>query len=145
MYHGGREAAQSINEAFKKEGVSDIINWVRELPLVYEDNHFVFAHAGINIPYGMVEQDREILWFEKNDFYEIKKESLLFYTNDKTVVHGHTPGSYVAFDGVRICIDLGAQVLDNGKLSLVELNEMIYFEYCFEDEQIQKQYIKKAE
>jgi len=79
LHYGGVEAANSINKVFKKEGVAEIIQWVRTLPLVFEDETYLFAHAGISNPYIKEQVNREDLWIEKDDFYEIEKKTLRFY------------------------------------------------------------------
>jgi serine/threonine protein phosphatase 1 len=144
VHFGGKQAADSINEAFLEEGVRGLVQWVNNLPLTMEDERFVYAHAGIQLPYRKSRQDRSILWLQRKRFYALEAETLLNETNDKPVVHGHTPTGAVSFDGARVAIDLGAQVTRSPKLALVELEESIVYEYDFVKENIQKKEIKRT-
>jgi len=141
--YGGIEASKQINETFKEEGTSSIIEWVRTLPLFYEDEKFVYAHAGIDKTYGKKKQNRDILWMKEEIFYGLDDKKLLTYTKNKSVIHGHTPTNSLVFDGVRLNIDLGAQVETNSKLALVELEEMMGYVYDFSTKKIEKQSIKR--
>jgi serine/threonine protein phosphatase 1 len=61
------------------------IEWMKKLPLYYEDEHFVYVHAGINPNKPLKENsDYELLWERENFLYNRTKF-------DKTVVFGHTP------------------------------------------------------
>lgn len=137
VHFGGKEATDSINEAFCEEGAGKAVQWVHHLPLIVEDELFVYAHAGFQAPYRKAKQDRNHLWLQRKEFYAIEKDTLLSETKGKPIVHGHTPRSTVIFDGARLGIDLGAQVTSSPKLALVELEESLVYVYDFGTEKIQ--------
>ncbi|MBM7703673.1 metallophosphoesterase [Metabacillus iocasae] len=143
-HFGGRQAAESINLAFRHEGASAIVNWVRQLPLTYEDEAFIYSHAGFQLPYHVEKINRNYLWQKKKEFYAIDKKQLLSETDKKCVVHGHTPTTRVTHDGARIAIDLGAQVTTKPKLALVELEEELVYVYDFYTKTIKIEQIKKT-
>jgi serine/threonine protein phosphatase 1 len=108
MSHGGRKTMREMEKTFprEKERVQHI-EWTLDLPLVYQYDQFVYTHAGLNPFQPLEQQSRDILWMSEFDFYSIPKESLMSLTQDKPVVHGHTPVERIYFDGVR---------LNNGRL-----------------------------
>lgn len=61
------------------------IGWMRSLPLYYEDENFIYVHAGIN-PNKPLEQNSEfeLLWQREDFIYNRTKIN-------KTVIFGHTP------------------------------------------------------
>ncbi|TYR80712.1 hypothetical protein FZC66_10100 [Priestia megaterium] len=135
QFEGARSAA-TINNAFGKYGVAEAVAWIRNLPLIYEDERCIFAHAGFRLPFETAKGNRDNLWLPKKEFYRIPAEVLLGETCGKIIVHGHTPVKQVTFDGARIAIDLGAQVVPNGKLSCLELAEGAVYEYDFSSKRI---------
>ncbi|MMZ66190.1 hypothetical protein D1872_286640 [compost metagenome] len=116
------------NEATRKE----YMVWACNLPMVFEDEEFVYTHAGLN-PYEPInKQNRDILWMSETDFYSLPKEALFTLTRNKPVVHGHTPVERIYFDGVRLNCDLGSNtysVMEERGLCLMELDRMIYYVY----------------
>lgn len=143
IHFGGKQAADSINEAFYEEGAGSAVRWVHQLPLTFEEERFVYAHAGFQLPYETERMNRSHLWLQRKVFYGIEKEALLDETNGKITVHGHTPSRKIMFDGARIGIDMGAQVTSSPKLALVELEELLAYVYDFGSETIQVSKISK--
>lgn len=143
MQYGGVEGANSINKEFEEEGIEGIVTWLRGLPLILEDKEYIYTHAGILSPIKSEYENRDILWNIKDEFYDIPEKTLSYYIDSKKIIHGHTPDEEVTFDGIRLSIDLGAQVADYPKLALVELEEFIYYEYDFETKTIYKKEIQK--
>lgn len=143
LEHGGKESIISINDAFAGN-IPFLLDWLTQLPLTFEDERFVYAHAGISYPYGQtIKQDREILWMSKSEFYSFEKEMLLHFTKNKPIVHGHTPERYAFFDGARISIDHGAQIYqEKPRLALIELSEFVSYVYNFDEKKITKERIK---
>lgn len=131
VHFGGKQTADSINEAFYEEGAGKAVQWVHQLPLTFEDDSFIYAHAGFLLPYKTERMNRDHLWLPRKTFYGVPKKDLLKETKGKVIVHGHTPRSTVTFDGVRMGIDLGAQVVTTPKLALVELDEWVVYIYDF--------------
>ncbi|GGJ05326.1 hypothetical protein GCM10008022_12970 [Paenibacillus hunanensis] len=59
--HGGKETLRDFERSFSESEMGEYIEWVSNLPLVYEDDMFVYKHAGLN-PFEPIEkQSREIL------------------------------------------------------------------------------------
>jgi serine/threonine protein phosphatase 1 len=143
IHFGGKQAADSINEAFYKEGAGKAVQWVHQLPLTVEDDRFIYAHAGFLLPYKTERMNRDHLWLPRKTFYTLQKEELLQETKGKIIVHGHTPRNALTFDGARIGIDLGAQVVSKPKLALVELEEFAGYVYDFGSKTIRASRIPK--
>ena len=73
MYNGGRTTLDSY------------VEWMKNLPLYYEDEHFIFVHAGVDLYKPIEEQEKEtLLWTREPFIYGMKKY-------DKQIVFGHTP------------------------------------------------------
>ncbi|MCM3005438.1 metallophosphoesterase [Priestia koreensis] len=144
LQFGAKEAADSINETFSEPGeVADLLEWLRTLPMRWDDDEYVYSHAGFEIPYG--DTNRENLWMKRKDLYRYSKQQILDETGGKTLVHGHTPIAAVTFDGARLAIDLGAQVVSKRpKLALVELTEFVAHVYDFDQEMITTEPIKRG-
>ncbi|GED28652.1 serine/threonine protein phosphatase [Brevibacillus agri] len=147
LSHGGNETVQSFQKAFPDEKRrQEHISWACSLPLFFEDDEFVYTHAGFN-PYEPLDgQNREILWMEEMDFYSISKDLLLSATKGKPIVHGHTPVERIYFDGVRINCDLGSNtysIVEERGLALVNLTEMIYWVYKSAQKKIEKRKVGK--
>ena len=83
LFNGYTDTMYSY-EGYKEE-LADDIEWMRNLPLYYEDDHFVYVHAGIDIDKPLNEQDRHTLLWVREPFIYNRKEY------DKKVVFGHTP------------------------------------------------------
>lgn len=72
----------------ERQFMSDLM-WMKTLPLYYEDEHFIYVHAGINVYKPMNEQRRDHLLWVRESF---------IYSNtpyDKKVIFGHTPSLLV--------------------------------------------------
>lgn len=83
MYNGGRTTLDSY-EGFEEQFVDDV-EWMKNLPLYYEDEHFIFVHAGVDLYKPIEEQEKEtLLWTREPFIYGMKKY-------DKQIVFGHTP------------------------------------------------------
>lgn len=130
--HGGCETLRDFERTFSKMEMEEHVEWICNLPLVYEDEEYVYTHAGLNPTEPLDEQSRDILWMSESDFYSISKESLFTLTQSKPVVHGHTPIERIHFDGVRLNCDLGSNtysVMEERGLALVNLDLMVYYVY----------------
>lgn len=85
--NGGNETLNSYEGNMKQ--FADDIEWMRNLPLYYEDKHFIYVHAGIDLEKDMDEQDRNtLLWIRDPFIYNTKKYN-------KRVVFGHTPTDFL--------------------------------------------------
>lgn len=124
--------------------MDEYIEWICNLPLVYEDDMFVYTHAGLNPFEPIDKQSREILWMSEFDFYIISKDSLFNLTKSKPVVHGHTPVERIYYDGIRLNCDLGSNthvIEEECGLGLVNLTEMTYLVYRQSQKKIEKREI----
>ncbi len=101
-FNGG----ESTLDSFKAAGFSgipqDYLDWMKALPVRYEDEKAHYIHAGALPGLPMGEQaDSDLLW-ERETF--LKSE----YMWDKVVIHGHTPVEQVVERPNIISIDTGA-------------------------------------
>jgi serine/threonine protein phosphatase 1 len=101
-FNGG----ESTLDSFKAAGFSgipqDYLDWMKALPVRYEDEKAHYIHAGALPGLPIDEQeDSDLLW-ERDTF--LKTE----YTWDKVVIHGHTPMEQVVERPNIISIDTGA-------------------------------------
>ncbi|ELK40125.1 metallophosphoesterase family protein [Brevibacillus borstelensis] len=147
LNHGGNQTIQNFQNTFPNEEERQAhITWAVSLPLYFEDDEFIYTHAGLNPYEPLGRQKREILWMEEMDFNSISKDLLLSATNGKPIVHGHTPVERIYFDGVRINCDLGSNtysIIEERGLALVNLSEMIYWVYKPAQKKIEKRKIGK--
>lgn len=133
LIHGGLNAIQSFKKTFVSEReMREHIEWLINLPLVVEDDEYVYTHAGLNPHHPLDQQNRDILWMDESEFYGFQKEDLLKLTGGKPIIHGHTPVEYIWFDGARMNCDMGSQTYFDEKvrgLGLIDLNKKEYFVY----------------
>ncbi|MEI0738854.1 metallophosphoesterase family protein [Paenibacillus sp. JTLBN-2024] len=145
MSHGGQETLRSLKKLFPDEiERNTFINWATSLPLLFEDNEFVYTHAGLNPYEPLDKQSREILWMPESDFYTIPGDALLTLTHNKPIIHGHTPVEYIYFDNVRLNGDLGSNTYSiegERALGLVNLTEMVYYVYKQAEKKIEERKI----
>lgn len=83
LYNGYSKTIESYkgySEDFKND-----VEWMKTLPLYYEDDNYIYVHAGIDINKPMEEQDNyDLLWIREPFIYNVKEYH-------KRVVFGHTP------------------------------------------------------
>ena len=105
----------------KKQLINDA-EWMEQLPLYYEDEHFVYVHAGINPNKPLDEHSKyELLWVREPFLYDVSKFP-------KTVIFGHTPSismmegdkPYRTFAG-NVCVDTGC--VFGGKLTALIITD----------------------
>lgn len=83
--NGGIQTLESYGLTSAAEIPNDHVNWLRRLPLYFDDGKRFFVHAGVNPDRPLDQQDEfDLLWIRKP-----------FLTSDRDygrlVVHGHTP------------------------------------------------------
>lgn len=96
---GGRETIRSYcsNEDFKSlspENIEEIrnymepfskhISFLKSLPYYFEDEQYIYVHAGLNPMYSLLEQNIEDMLYIKEAFYKNKT------VEEKVVIFGHT-------------------------------------------------------
>lgn len=143
--HGGEETPRIFRRTFPDEAACRRhMEWAYSLPLVAEDDEFVYTHAGLNPCRPLHEQERDILWMSEEEFYAWPREALLRLTGGRPIIHGHTPVERIYFDGVRMNCDLGSNtysVVEERGLGLVNLTEMVYYVYKPAQNRIEKRNI----
>lgn len=65
------------------------MEWMRRLPLFYEDEDFIYVHAGINKKKTMEDQDDETLLWARQEFY---MDPAVY---GKRIIFGHTPTMFI--------------------------------------------------
>jgi len=85
LAQGGLATLESYGIAEARELPSAHVDWLRALPLSYDDGRRFFVHAGVNPSKPLDAQDeQELLWIR-----------MPFLTNrrdyGRLIVHGHTP------------------------------------------------------
>ena len=116
-FYNGYEKTIASYRGHLKEFNSDL-EWMEKLPLYYEDENFIYVHAGVNSKKPMEDQNIDtLLWV---------RDSFIYDTNPyyKRVIFGHTPdlSSPYYTCSKNICIDTGcvfggsltALVIENG-------------------------------
>jgi len=105
------------------------INFIRNLPTWYEDENYIFVHAGLscNKNHPSISDEHDLMWI-RNDWINSNY-------NGKTVVFGHTPTMNINksntpwFGKNKICIDTGAVFGKyDGKLTCLQLPEEKYWQ-----------------
>lgn len=133
LLHGGLDAIRSFKKTFATEReLQEHIEWLSKLPLIVEDDEYVYTHAGLNPYRPLDQQSRDILWMDESEFYGFSREDLLKLTGGKPIIHGHTPVEYIWFDGARMNCDMGSHTYFDKKvrgLGLIDLNNKEYYVY----------------
>lgn len=86
LMNGGRKTLQSYN--YNEDLIKDAQDWIRSLPYSYDQDGFLFVHAGVSPYYDLDKQDNDDLVWIRDIFLESKKKF------GKYIVHGHTPLMY---------------------------------------------------
>lgn len=111
---------KGFDEQFKND-----VEWIRNLPLYDEDEHYIYVHAGVDAYKSMEEQSRNtLLWVREPFIYGIKEYH-------KRIIFGHTPTINLSEEHKPVCtfannidIDTGcvfggaltALIIDNDKI-----------------------------
>lgn len=119
LWNGGTETLKSF--ARNNEDLEEYIDFFEELPLYFEDEHFIYVHGGIRPGAALSEQtESDLLWLREEFIFSPER---IF----KPVIFGHTPtrwinGTWEPFISEdRIGVDTGC--VYGGCLSAIELQE----------------------
>jgi serine/threonine protein phosphatase 1 len=101
---GGLATLKSYGVAEPRDLPRAHVDWLRALPLRYDDGRHFFVHAGVNPATPLETQDDfDLLWI---------REPFLSYRGDygRLIVHGHTPlvDGVPDLHGNRLNLDTGA-------------------------------------
>lgn len=131
LLHGGAEALASFDRTFEDETESrEHLEWLLALPMMAEDDEFVYTHAGFVPGDPLREQSRDILWMPEREFYAYDRAAIVEATGGRPVVHGHTPCEFVCFDGARLNCDLGSHTYGIEELRALALVDLTGGEYA---------------
>lgn len=141
LSHGGRETLAGLKQAYPDpDERQELMEWAYSLPMYFEDDEYVYTHAGLYTEQPLEEQSRDILWMTEYEFYRQPHEALLALTNGRPVIHGHTPVERIYGDGARMNCDLGSNtypILEERSLGLVNLTEMTCHVYRQADQRLE--------
>ena len=127
--YNGHEATLLSYEGYKEELLEDI-RWMADLPHYYEDEYFIYVHAGIDKDLPMDRQNDETLLWVRQEFYLNPK------AYDKIIVFGQTPTGFISGEntpqwlnnGRDIAIDTGC--VYDGRLTALIIDNDKNLEYC---------------
>ena len=125
-FNGKRTTVSSYGSL---DGMTDDVEWMSTLPLYYENDKFIFVHAGINPDVPLEENTiYDLLWDRDGFLYN----SSVF---DKKVIFGHTPSAFYNESdkpyetiGGNIGIDTGC--IYSGKLTALIIEDDEVIKYC---------------
>ena len=147
LNHGGQETLKSFAANWADETIQrEHMEWAYSLPLYFEDEEYVYTHAGLDPGQPLKQQSREILWMTEFDFYQVPRAELLALTKGKPVIHGHTPVERIYYDGARMNCDMGSNTYSipgERCLGLVNLTEMTYLVYKQESQKLEQRRISQ--
>lgn len=129
---GGKETLKSLQLLYSPAYILQLVDWIEQLPIVHEDENYVYTHSGLDVQRALSEQTRDILWMTEADLYHCDAAALLQLTGNRPIVHGHTPIERIYFDSVRLNCDLGSQtypIVEARGVALVNVTDMNYRVY----------------
>ena len=99
--HRDDDQRAAVSDLLKKIP-SQLLDWVRNLPLTARSGDYLFCHAGIRPGVPLKRQKRADLLWIRDEFLEDPQD------HGMMVVHGHSVSTDVEMRGNRIGIDTGA-------------------------------------
>lgn len=112
VQNGGEETLNNFNIHTRDEMdtvLRPYVDWLNGLPYIYQNNEYVFVHAGVNPAKPLDKQLRDTcLWQNRRPIGFYKTAGMR-----KIVVHGHTfykgeKWPTIAIDKMQIAMDVGA-------------------------------------
>ena len=102
----GYEATLASSRGYYEQFLDDI-KWMENLPTYFEDDKFIYVHAGINPWIAMEKQSYSTLIWTREKFYNWENSL------GKRVVFGHTPTQLI--NGQALPIEVNGNIaLDTG-------------------------------
>lgn len=103
--NGGNMTVKSFEE--NNSTLESEYDWVKNLPLFYEDENFIYVHAGVRGNKKIIDQFEDDLLWIRNDFIFNREK---YY---KQIIFGHTPS--ILFYEVKPFMTLGGNIgIDTG-------------------------------
>ena len=117
----------------------DVVEWMRELPYFYEDEHAIYVHAGIKRTDGefphpsAVEPKRALLWLRDRDFFENYRGKLVVFGHTTTRTLPNELSTYTPEDPTDMwagpaCVGLDTACGKGGFLTAFELPSRTVYE-----------------
>jgi diadenosine tetraphosphatase ApaH/serine/threonine PP2A family protein phosphatase len=100
LRNGGVETLQSYTGVSDKTRATHL-EWIKALPLYYEDEHRIYVHAGLQPGIELENQSAIAMIWIREEFLHSD------YDFGKLVIHGHTPRRQVDIKPNRINLDTG--------------------------------------
>jgi serine/threonine protein phosphatase 1 len=104
LREGGTATLRSYHIEDARDLPHEHVDWLRALPLSYDDGQRFFVHAGIDPEKPLSAQsDRDLIWIREPFLSDMRDHGRL-------IVHGHTPQTdgIPDFRGNRLNLDTGA-------------------------------------
>lgn len=99
---GADERLMTLRDALCCEMTHGLIDWVRNLPMVWQEGALAVTHAGANPHRSLTAQaDVDVMWGHR-DFHRRRRSDGIW------IVHGHFVVDEPAIDQGRIAVDTGA-------------------------------------
>lgn len=100
--HSNGDALEEAGHKLEAAMPADLVNWLRDLPLIWQSGTLAAVHAAADPEKPMEDQEEDSLLWGHGTFFDTPR------TDGLWVVHGHTVVERPVFDQSRISIDTGA-------------------------------------
>ncbi|WP_053600452.1 metallophosphoesterase [Bacillus sp. FJAT-18017] len=143
LYHGGTEVIKEFNTEFVTVTErNEHFVWLANLPLYVMDEEHFFTHAGIDPFEPLANQKEDVTFMQLRQLYLQPANAMTKRIGNRKIVHGHTPYPFVYQTERFVSCDTGASIFKEGKLSLADLTNNVYFSCETETLHITKQGIR---
>ena len=88
-YFNKKSMKEWYEENFFKE-IKWLVKWLKNCPLIISGNENIFVHAGLDLQTDVEKQERETVFWTREEFW-LNKESILEEYRSKNIYFGHTP------------------------------------------------------
>ena len=124
----------------------DVVEWMRNLPYWYEDDHAIFVHAGLPqdddgnfLHPSQVTNKRKLLWLRTESFFRDYRGKTVVFGHTVTTtlpeeLSGYTPEDPTDLWAGEACIGIDTGAGKGGFLTGIEFPEMIVWESRTEEE-----------